>query len=250
MSKTLRDMANAFDRGRYSFSPFLGLAEQSDFHREIREYPYLPYTLYGGTEDCERVMLRVGSEDALGYEEPFPICLLEVTPKSKKFADELTHRDFLGAVLHLGLERDTIGDIYIEDNVGYIFCTETVAPFLTENLDRIKHTSVSVKVLDEVPVLHSQEMEEMRIQASSLRLDLIIAKAYRLSRSDAQELFYSHKVFVDGRLCENTSHTLQPGQTVSVRGFGRLKLKEIQGLSRKGKQNLILQMTEQGRRHK
>lgn len=241
--KTLHDMEGAYERGRYSFTNFLGLAERSDYLEELAGNSYLPTAFFGGMPDCERVMLRVGSLETLGYEESWPIRLVEVTPKNKKFSDELTHRDFLGAVLHLGLERDTIGDIFVEDRTGYLFCTKTAAEVICSSLDRVKHTSVECHILDKIPPLHAAEPDEIRIQAASLRLDLILAKAYHLSRQAAQELFPAHRVFVDGRLCENNSHTLQKGEIISVRGFGRLKLEEEQGLSRKGKRNLILQVT-------
>lgn len=241
--KTLGDMIQQYDRGRYSFSDFLGLAEQSDFHEEIRQYDALPYELFGGTENCERVMLRIGNEETLGYSEPWPIRTLMVSPKNQKFADPLTHRDFLGAILHLGLERDTIGDIFIEDNVGYVFCTEQVAPYLVQNLDRVKHTSVVCQEIEELPKLERTKPEEKFIQTSSLRIDLVVAKVYNLSRSAAQELFPARKIYVDGRLCENNSRELLPGEIVSVRGFGRMSLKEERGLSRKGKHNLVMEVT-------
>lgn len=236
-------MIQQYDRGRYSFSDFLGLAEQSDFHEAIRQYDALPYELFGGTENCERVMLRIGNEETLGYSEPWPIRTLMVSPKNQKFADPLTHRDFLGAILHLGLERDTIGDIFIEDNVGYVFCTEQVAPYLVQNLDRVKHTSVVCQEIEELPELERTKPEEKFIQTSSLRIDLVVAKVYNLSRSAAQELFPARKIYVDGRLCENNSRELLPGEIVSVRGFGRMSLKEERGLSRKGKHNLVMEVT-------
>lgn len=241
--KTLGDMVQQYDRGRYSFSDFLGLAEQSDFHEQIREYDALPWELFGGTDNCERVMLRIGDEETLGYTEPWPIRTLMVSPKNQKFADPLTHRDFLGAILHLGLERDTIGDIFIEDNVGYVFCTEQVAPYLVQNLDRVKHTSVVCREIEELPELERTKPEEKFIQTSSLRIDLVVAKVYNLSRSAAQELFPARKIYVDGRLCENNSRELEPGEMVSVRGFGRMSLKEERGLSRKGKHNLVMEVT-------
>lgn len=236
-------MVSQYTRGRYSFSDFLGLAEQSDFLNEIRQYDALPWELFGGTDNCERVMLRIGSEETLGYSEPWPIRTLAVSPKNQKFADPLTHRDFLGAILHLGLERDTIGDIFIEDNVGYVFCTEQVAPYLVEQLDRVKHTSVVCREIRELPELKRAKPEEKFIQTSSLRIDLVVAKVYNLSRSAAQELFPARKIYVDGRLCENNSRELAPGEIVSVRGFGRLSLKEERGLSRKGKHNLVMEVT-------
>lgn len=240
MAKTLGDMVHQYERNQYAFSDFLGMAEIDDFYRAVRDYDNLPYTLYGGRENCERLMLRIGSPETLGYDMPFPIAVVEMAPKNQKYADPLTHRDFLGAVLNLGLERDVIGDIYIENNVGYAFCTNSIAPFLVENLDRVKHTAITCTILDKMPPATEKQPEEKLIQAASLRLDLILAHTFNLSRNTAQELFTARRVFVNGRLCENESHLLQPGEIVSVRGYGRVELKEEHGLSRKGKHNITV----------
>lgn len=244
MARSFGDMVKQYEKNRYSFSGFLGLSEAADFSDFIKDYDSIPWMLFGGHDGCERVMLRIGSPETLGYDGPFPIALLKISPRSAKFSDELSHRDFLGALLNLGIERDTIGDIYIEDNVGYVFCTESMAPYIIENLERVRHTSVDVQVIDELPVLKSKEPEEKRIQAASLRLDLVIAHTYNMSRGAAQELFAARRVFVNGRLCENNSYELKEKDIVSVRGYGRLKLSKDLGFSRKGKHNLIIEVTK------
>ena len=108
-----------------------------------KELSYVPYQLGGGYQDAERVMLRFGGEELMGYEEEFPISCLKVSPVSAKFADVLTHRDYLGALMNLGIERDRLGDILIAGNEAFIFCTSSMADFITENLVKVKHTSVS-----------------------------------------------------------------------------------------------------------
>ena len=244
MGKSYGDMLRQFEQGRYVFSGFLGLQELDEFYRFIRQYDGIPWELYGGHPDCERVMLRFGSEESLGYEVEYPIALLKIEPKSRKFADALSHRDFLGALMNLGVERDTLGDIYIEDNVGYVFCVDSMAQYIVEQLDRIKHTVVSVERVEELPPLTAREPEEKLIQVASLRLDLVIAHTYNLSRGAAQNLFVAKKVYVNGRLCENNSRELKPDDLISVRGFGRLWLVREGGLSKKGKHNLVVATTK------
>lgn len=235
MAKTVSDMIRSYERGRYAFSDFLGLTDLSEVLAELRSCGNIPYELWGGAEDAERVVLRIGSEETLGYLEPFPISVIEISPKNQKFADELTHRDFLGALINLGIERSTLGDIYIDENVGYVLCLSKMEQFIVENLTRVKHTSVSCKAIEELPGIASVEPREVFIRSSSLRLDSVIAKAYNLSRNASQELFTAGKVFVDGKLCESPSYTLKEGDTVSVRGYGRLKLSEVGAPSKKGK---------------
>ena len=234
------DIKDNFQHGRYGFSDFLGLSEVSDFHEFQRENPFLPCTLYGGTEDSERVMLRIGSEETLGYDQPFPISIIKISPKNPRFSDELTHRDFLGSVLGLGLERSVIGDILIEDNIAYLFCTETVAPFIISNLERIKHTTVNVEEISEVPHLKSEEPKEIHVTVSSNRIDAIVAAVCHLSRNKAQELFAAKRIYIDGRSCEDVKVPLKLGETVSVRGFGRIVLEKTEGRTKKNRLKLLL----------
>lgn len=125
----------------YTFSGFLSLAEQSEIHAAEKDLAYAGITFFGGTDGCERQMVRFGSFENLGYEENFPIVTLVIAPLNSKFSDDLTHRDFLGAIMNLGVNRDVIGDILVRENTGYIFCDQKIARYLSENLDRVKHTS-------------------------------------------------------------------------------------------------------------
>lgn len=243
MAKSVKDMVRQYERNRYAFSEFLGLAEQDDVLKSLKEFPGVPYAFYGGVDGAERVVLRVGSPDVLGYEEPWPIALVEVKPKNAKFSDDLTHRDFLGSLMNLGLERDRLGDIYIADNVGYVFCLEANALYIVEQLERVKHTSVVCSVIEELPAIPALEPEEVMVQCASLRTDLVLAKVYNLSRNAASELFTQGRVFVNGRMLEHGSYELDFGEIVSVRGHGRFWLAEDRGLSRKGKRNLTVYRT-------
>lgn len=240
MAKALSDMVRNYERGCYAFSDFLSLTDLSDIITELKEYGTLPYEMWGGCEDAERVILRIGDEESLGYAEDYPISVIEISPKSQKFADELTHRDFLGALINLGIDRSTLGDIYIDKNVGYLICLSRMEQFIIENLNRVRHTTVLCKALDRLPTLAANEPAEAFIRSSSLRLDSIIAKTYNLSRNASQELFAAGKVFVDGRMCASPSYILKEGDTVSVRGYGRIKLSAVGDVSKKGKLGITL----------
>lgn len=223
-----------YRENRYTFTDFLGLGELASFYETERSLP-VPYTLYGGIDTAERVILRFGSEEMLGYEEAFPIALVEIKPLLSKFADELTHRDILGALMSLGIEREVLGDIYLKDNVAYAACLSTMVEYIARELTSVKHTSVTCRVLTAFPEGLAGEAEELSLGVASERIDGIIAKAFNLSRNDVNELFRQKKIFLNGRLCENNSHMLKKDETVTVRGYGRLIFREITGMSRKGK---------------
>ena len=243
LQKRFIELANrAYNSGVYTFTDFLGLAEQTAFERVKRAIHGIPYAAFGGADGAERVMIRFGDEESLGYEVPFPIVAIKAEPVSQKFADKLTHRDFLGALLNLGIERSTLGDIPIVNNVGYIFATEDIAPFILSELTRVKHTEVKLSIVDELPEGELYKTETRRVQIASERLDAIIARVYSLSREDAQALFAKKLVFTSGKLCESTSYSPKENETVSVRGHGRFIYRGFVSNSKKGKLNVEVEV--------
>lgn len=235
----LSDLARrASVAGYYLYTDFLGLAEQSVFASMRRALGNPVCRAYGGAEGCERVMIRFGDPEEFGYDEPFPIRILRILPAAPKFAEALTHRDYLGAILNLGIERDTIGDIVVREGEAYLFVKEELAPYLTEELTRVRHTDVRVSEVSDLPDGDLYRTERRCVQANGERLDAVIAKIFSLSREDALKLFAKKQVFVDGRQCENNSYTPKPGEVISVRGYGRMIYRGYTSLSRKGKLNI------------
>ena len=225
----------SYQQTMYTFTGFLGLSEQEVFLQTAQTMKHVPFTMWGGTEECERKMARFGSEEELGYEEKFPIRCISICPLLEKFADDLSHRDFLGALMNLGIDRSTLGDIYVKGKSGYLFCTEAIAGFIVENLDKVKHTNIKCSILEELPDIAVKEAVEEEHLASSERIDGIIAKLYHLSRNKSMDLFRTGKIYVNGRLNENNSYNLKPGDAVSVRGHGKFTYEGISQETRKGK---------------
>ena len=239
LKKRFVELANrSYNSGIYTFTDFLGLAEQSAFAEIKSAIRGIPYEAFGGVDGAERVMIRFGSEELMGYEVPFPIVCIKIEPSSPKFADRLTHRDFLGAILNLGIERETLGDIPIVNNVGYLFATEDISRFIISELTRVKHTEVKLSIVSELPKAELYKTERRRVQVASERLDAVIARVFSLSREDAQGLFLKKLVYVSGKLCESTSYTPKEGETVSVRGHGRFIYIGFSSTSKKGKLNV------------
>lgn len=228
----------AYSGGYYVFTDFLGLAELALFNEARRTMPEVKYTAFGGAEGAERVMIRFGDPEELCYEEDFPITAIKIEPLSQKFADRLTHRDFLGALLNLGLERSRLGDIVIIENVGYLFAKSDVADFIISSLTRVKRTDVRLSVVDTLPEGDLYRTERIRIQAVGERIDAVVAKVFSISREDSLGYFRRSLVFVDGRQCENNSYVLKENEKVSVRGLGRFIYRGYASTSRKGKLNI------------
>lgn len=232
----------SFNAGIFTFTDFLGLAEQSAFSEIKKELKGISYTTFGGAEGAERVMIRFGSEEDIGYSVPFPISILKAEPLSQKYADRLTHRDFLGAILNLGIERDVLGDIVIIDNVGYIFAKEDIAGYIADSLTRVKHTDVKLSITEQLPEGQLYRTEKKTVQVSGERLDAVVAKVFSLSREEAQSLFKKRLVFADGRQIDSPSYTPKENEKISVRGQGRFIYLGCQSYSKKGKMNTLVEL--------
>ena len=230
----------AYNSGIFTFTDFLGLAEQAAFAEVSREIFGIEYVKFGGAEGAERVMIRFGSESDLGYSMPFPISLIKVEPLSQKYAEKLSHRDFLGAIMNLGIERDTMGDIVIIDNVGYIFVKEDMATYIADSLTKVRRTDVKSEVTEALPDGQLYRTERRNVQANGERLDALVAKVFSLSREEAQSLFKKRLVFADGREIDSTSYIPNPNEKISVRGHGRFIYVGPQSLTRKGKINIAV----------
>lgn len=232
----------SFHSDIFTFTDFLGLAEQSAFNEIKKELRGISYTAFGGVEGAERVIIRFGNEEELGYSLPFPISLVKIEPLSPKYADKLSHRDFLGSILGLGIERDTLGDIIIINNVGYLFALDSIAGYIAENLTKVKRTDVSASVLTELPEGQLYKTERKSIQANGERLDAVVAKVFSLSREESQLLFKRGLVFANGRAIESTSYIPKENEKISVRGHGRFIYIGPQSHTRKGKLNIAVEL--------
>lgn len=229
--KRLNELYNrAYEKSYKVFTPFLNLEEQS-----ILAQAYLPCEKYGGYDIAERVVAGFG--DAL-QKADFPIAYLVIAPVKQKFADDLTHRDFLGALMNLGIKREMLGDIIVADNQACLICLEQIAAYVADNLHRVKHTDVTVTQTDEIPAGAAEIPESKEFIAASLRLDALISCVYKLSRSKAAKLFAADKVFVNSRLIQNTSYQVKERDIVSVRGMGRFQFDGV--LKKTKKDNLVL----------
>ena len=234
LKKRLLELADkAYSRNICTFSNFLNLNEIDVLLKTYKGINYIPMELFGGARYCERKIARFGSLDV-----SYPIDCLHITPVQKKFSDKLTHRDFLGALINLGLKREVLGDIIIFDNEGYLFCHNSISNFIMENLTRIKHTVVKCELSKEIPESIIDNSSEETIQVPSLRLDAIISEIYRISRNQSQEIIREKRAFVNGRLIENNSHQLKDSDSISVRGMGKFIFNKVNYISKKGKLNI------------
>ena len=234
----LKDLADrSFRNGQYTFTNFLSVGEITIYKEHENELGYAYPVLYGGYDGAERRMIRFGNEEDLGFRQPFPISVLSIVPVMTKFADDLNHRDFLGTLMNLGIKREMLGDILVSGKEACVFCRDSIADFIIENLTRVRHTTVKISMIDGVGEVFLPEKREKMIQVSSLRIDAVAAKVFNLSRQGILELFQAGYIQLNGIICTENAKALNPGDVVSARGFGKFDFEEQSGFSKKGKLN-------------
>ncbi len=212
------------ERGYAVYSDFLGLSEISELsamHFSVKT------TLWGGYEYAERCVVCFGDREYLTDNTDYPIKCILIKPVNQKFADSLSHRDFLGSLMGLGIRREVLGDIIISDNCGYLFCIDTIADYILENLTQVRHTTVRCEITENIPSNALPQPEYREIIVSSERLDVIISAVYKMSRSQVLPIFHTEKVFINGTVKTSPSVTVNVGDKISVRGFGRFVYKGV-----------------------
>ena len=188
----------------------------------------------GVFEESERRMIAFNNSYNLRY----PIEILEI--KNKSNFSELKHKDYLGAILSLGIERNKIGDIVVKDDKAYVPIIEEISSYIINNLSSIGRSPVNINVIYNIEDLPSIDFEEIIINVPSLRLDSVVAKIANVSRSKAIELLDSSKVLVDYVKSRDKSKELLKGTRLTIRGSGKYIVGDIIGETRSGKQRIVI----------
>ncbi len=231
LQKRFCELSNrAYLKSYPTFSTFLNIDEQSNLMCCSLDSKF---ELFGGFDSAERKMACFYNREE--EYKSYPIVCIEISPLIKKFADNLTHRDFLGSLMGLGIKRELLGDILISDNVGYLFCEEKIAKYICENLDKVRHTSTKCKIVDDIPSGILKEPTEKLLIVSSKRIDVLVAAVFKLSRTDTLNFFTEKRVFINNKLTENNSYQLKGNELVSVRGKGRFVFDKFLGETKKGR---------------
>ena len=187
--------------------------------------------VYGGYADSERVKIGFFPEFTVPDEKDFEIVPVEISYK-RQFSRELTHRDFLGSILGLGITREKTGDIIVEESRAIAFTDIDIADYIVINLERVGHTKVNVKITENF-VPKTREAAEKRFTVPSLRLDAVLGGALNISRGRTAEYIKGEKVFINWKKEISVSHTVKEGDMITLRGMGRVKINEIIGNTKK-----------------
>ncbi len=231
------DMVKLSEKGRTVYSQFLTEHECAVATAELNRLMCRNYFFDGIFEGAERKMLCVYSEYFKPETEDFPMRLvtLEFRQESK-----LSHRDFLGALMSLGIKRETVGDIVIDSGIAQIAVSETVKDLIASEIKKIGNTGV--KYNERFPGLLTklQNFKEISGTVPSLRLDVVAGLALNLSRGKISSVIKGSGIEVNSMMKYDCSFILNEGDIFSIRGFGKFKLSEISGTTRKGRIHIIV----------
>lgn len=242
LSAHITDLAEISRRtGVPRFSRFLNEREITVARQAARTVNANPI-FYGGYDGAARTMCGFFEgtyAEELPTESKLDLFSLRAVTFSFRNCDKLSHRDFLGAILSIGIERSVLGDILTAEDYAVVFCLETAAQPV---LDLTKIGRVGVKtesgITKELP---KAKFETLDRTVSSLRLDRLVAACANLSGDRSASLIKSGQVQADFSVCLNVSSIIKENTVLSIRGHGRYKIKEIAGETKKGKIRVVIE---------
>ena len=214
-------------------SDFLDGGELAVIEDEF-QIPYGYNTLFfGGYENAERKVLCVFPEWQESEESEVPISVIRFdVPKFRK----LTHRDYLGTLMSLGIDRSKTGDILTDDEGAYVFVMSDIAEYVARNVNKIANAGVNTKIVDMADFIPPKpKTTEKMCVCASLRLDAVVAATLNISRGNTEKLISSGYVKLNHREVLDRSKQVGEGDLLSIRNYGRFILKDIGNNTRKGR---------------
>jgi len=233
--------SKALDRAYYclknyepAFTEFLDPCKVSSIVSLLGKSYDFSIRVFGGMEACERCKIGFFPEFMPEEDYVFPISIIKVEYNAK--FGGITHRSVLGSLIGLGIVRGKIGDILFRENAAFVFIDTNIADFVVMSFKKAGNTNVKARIVSLDEIGSSDVSGHLRnITLSSLRLDTVLSGAFNLSRGKASKLIKSEKAFVNWSVCESVSKPISENDMITLRGFGRVKIIQIIGKTKKDK---------------
>ncbi|MBQ7071250.1 MAG: RNA-binding protein [Ruminococcus sp.] len=225
------------ERYKTNFSAFLDDRQSELVRRLCASKRFERYLLWGGYEDAERNMLCVYPPYEEVTHEDFPMKALNFSYRQE---DRLTHRDILGALMSLGIKRDSVGDILVGDGRSFAFLRDAAAQTALMSIEKIGRVGVKVTEGFDPSAVKSPKTVEKSGFAASLRADCVLSIALGLSREKCARLIKTTGIAVDHLTRYSPDTKLSEGCRFSVRGYGKFLFKSIDGVSKKDRIHITI----------
>lgn len=194
---------------------------------------------WGGYEEAERQMIGISEYPLENYD--FPLSGLRIKVKTGKDRT-LTHRDYLGALLNLGIKREVIGDIMLNEEGADIIIKENMSEYISRELISIsRYNEIDISQVDISELKISKpNTKECHVVVASLRMDVIVSAGFGVSRSESVKLIDSSKVKCNG-MDVTSKQQVKEGDNISVRGYGKIKFRQIKALTKKERLQITIE---------
>lgn len=231
IAKILDKIENCKRTNKVIATDFLDLAQQQKVEKLLQKVKITNYYFFGG-EEAERAVVFFYPEKLekawIEEEAKKQLCIIEVL-LPKELWGTYEHRNYLGAIIKLGMKREKVGDILVFDDAAYIILKEEISNFMKESLHqltRFKKAIINKKAIEELPQ-KKVEKEELTINVASMRLDNIVAELIRSSRGKAENIIKEERVLVNFETVTKDAKLIKPKDYITIRGKGRFQIIEI-----------------------
>lgn len=231
----IEDLCRLCDRNNIpKFTGFLDLRQQ-----KISEYAasgFLPnsFSFYGGFDGAQRKMFGVFPDYIQDRNAEFPLCFVKIS-----HSRPLTHRDFLGSLMSLGVKREIVGDILVGEDKSFIIIQSSMCDYVLDNVVKIGNVGVKLSICNSDEIVFSENRFEDRSEiVTSMRIDCVVSAFTNKSRSESEKLISSERVVVNDAIVSSCSKNVYEGDIISIRSFGKYIVGPVISKTKKGRLKL------------
>ncbi|MFW5873159.1 MAG: photosystem II S4 domain protein [Bacillota bacterium] len=206
----------------------------------LEQISEINYKYDGGYKKAERQRVLIFPEYLFPDHQTVPLTVYKI--KGNFDFVNVSHRDFLGALLGLGVRRDYIGDIILLDNLAQVIVGSEIKDEIELNLSNVNEVPVKIEEIDRKEIKFKPEnRKEILATVASMRLDAIISAGFGESRSRSSQYITSGKIKLNWKEINNVSAEVEIGDVISFKGRGRLYVAENRGMSNRDRIKLKLE---------
>ncbi len=239
--KVLDKLERVVENYSIEYTDFLDPYQRRLCYTFINRFQEVSFFEDGGLENSERKSIIIYPSYMEKSDVISPIQALRIDG-SFKFR-ELTHRDYLGAIMSLGIKREKIGDVLIHKDYGNIITFMEIADYIKYNLEMINREPVSITEIETFELIEvEEEFVEKSLTLSSFRLDVFVSSICNLSREKSSSLIKNGYVKVNWQIIDSVSKEVHEDDMISIRGFGRTKLSLILGKTKKDRNKVVVKI--------
>ena len=240
ISKMLDKMEESKKKNKITNTDFLDRYQIRICEETLKKLKFSNYIFYGGYNEAERRIILFYPEKLkfIIEDNKFTnkLCAIRIRLPNELYG-AYTHKNYLGMVMKLGIVREKVGDILVQDIGADIIILEELSKYLINNLrelTRLKKSTIEEIEINEIEKTETK-IREYNIIVSALRLDNVIAELAKISRMQAKEIINQERIFINFKNEIKQTKQVKEGDLITIRGKGRFKIAQIIGNTQKGR---------------